>query len=157
MRSHLRAGCGTTDRQPGWRRPWTTLAALSAVLSVVFVVSPAEGAPRSAAADEDPRCDDDVVQMDQKSETTLTPVGTRIVLTRAQCSDAGESDQADEIRVTANPTGVNEYVVAVLRNISYQESGGSNDIRRIELHVPAPPNSVVCVEVNGEKHCLPPQ
>ncbi|GAA5103178.1 hypothetical protein [Haloechinothrix salitolerans] len=138
------------------RRIATTLAVLPLLIASA-VVGASELGQKSAAASHDPRCDDDVVMVDQESETTLTPVGTRIVITRASCSTADRSETGSEVRVTANPTGVEEYVVAVLKYAHFERSGPSDNIRRLELHAPAPPSAAICVEIDGEKTCVPPQ
>lgn len=137
--------------------PRIMLAVALPLIVVATLVATGIVNPEPAMASHDARCDDDVVRIDERSDTTLTPVGVRVVVTRASCSGASESnEEVTELRVTANVTGVEEYVVAVLRHVVFQKTGSSDSIRRIELHAPAPPNATVCVEFSGEKHCAPP-
>lgn len=154
---------GATLGQLELRRRWVYVAILSLLLSVVFVVV-AEAKPKVAAAGDpstDPRCTAEPLQIDAQSETNLTPNGTRLLLTRAVCNAAGgptSSHQVDEIIVTVNPTGAQELIAFVGRWVRDAESTGSganNNIQTLEVHVPNPPNSNMCVTLNGEKTCLP--
>jgi len=148
--------------RPSARRRWISLTILPLLLSLAFVVS-AEAKPKSAATDPstDPRCTAEPVQIDQQAETTLTPNGTRLLITRATCNAAGgptSSHQVDEIIVSVNPTGTQELVAFVgrwVRDTESTGSGASKNIQTLELHLPNPPSSSLCVTINGEKTCLP--
>lgn len=140
------------------RRPKTArlglLAVLILVMSSIFAVG-SEAKPKWASA-QDERCESEPLVVDQASDTTLTPIGTRILITQAQCGGPSESNTPMEVVVSVNPTGTHEYVAAVLRGVMYSQSQGSETVRQLELHLPIVQGSNICVTVNGEKHCLPP-
>lgn len=130
------------------------LPMLILIMSSTFVVS-SEAKPSSTSAP-DERCEAEPVVLDEDSETTLTPVGTRLVITQAQCGGPSESSTPMEVVVTVNPTGTHEYVAAVLRGVMDSQNQGSETIRQMELHLPIVQGSNICATVNGERYCLPP-
>lgn len=130
------------------------LAVLILVMSAVFVGS-TQAHPRGTAA-QDERCDYEPVIVDEDSETTLTPVGTRMVITQAQCNGPSDSSTPAEVVVSVNPTGTKEYVAAVVRGVFHSQSNGSETIRQMELHLPIVQGSNICLTINGERYCLPP-
>lgn len=130
------------------------LPVLILIMSSTFAVS-SEAKPRSVSTT-DERCEAEPVVVDEASETTLTPAGTRLIITQAQCGGPSESSTPMEVVVTVNPTGTHEYVAAVLRGVMDSQNKGSETIRQMELHLPIVQGSNICVTVNGEKHCLPP-
>lgn len=126
------------------------------VAAVVLPLLVAGGAEAKSAASSAARCEAEPVVIDEQSETTLTPAGTRIIITQEQCNGPSESSTPAEVVVTVNPTGTHEYVAAVVRGAMYSQSNGGVTERKLALHLPIPKGSGICVVINGEKTCLPP-
>lgn len=135
-----------------WRKWVAAVGILPVALSALFVVGGSQ-----AAATHDPRCAQDQVLVDNKSETTLTPVGTRLVLQVNSCSSAtDERSDILNVKVTVDPFGDQERVAFIGRLFTDTERQGENaTIRRAELHLPLLADSAVCVEINGQETCVP--
>lgn len=138
------------------RQRLTSLVALPFVVASVFVVGAGTPGGGANTSDVDP-CEAEPVVVDDQSETTITPAGTRVIITLANCRDPQQTDQINEVVVTVNPTGTQEYVVFVGRFDTNMEVSGSRNYQQAELHLPTPPDSSICVEVNDTKHCVPPK
>lgn len=63
--------------------PRLLLAATLPIIMVAAFVATGVVNPEPALASHDARCDDDTVHIDSDSDTTLTPVGVRIVVVLA--------------------------------------------------------------------------
>lgn len=152
-------------------RRWAALVALPAVMTAFFVVSGAEAKPKASAdPTDDPRCAAPPIAVDAKSETTINPLGgTRIVLTRADCKEASESETAPTQSSTSNQvvvaveSGQQRFVAFVGRFVDDQESQGSTSttgaskrIQQMELHLPIAGDRI-CVEFNDDEVCFPPR